>query len=122
MKIILLIHICLVAAIYGCREFRPDPVQEFIPGTYIRFSHHEFGNEYDTLVITLQNNHAHTYQIIRKWKYERTKEAPEYKRTVTAGIYYPHDKVMEDTDTGDLLSFDPRQRVLFTGSIKYKKL
>lgn len=115
-----LIIISLVAAIYGCREFKPDPIQEFIPGTYIRFSTHEFGNEYDTIIIKRQTGNQ--YSIVRRLKYERTGETPEYKITVTAGIYKDENKMMEDMNSGDLLSFDKKQKTLFIAGTKYKKL
>ena len=55
-----------------------------IPGTYIRFSEHEFGREYDTMLIESQNKPAHQFRIIRKWKYERRLDGaaigPEYKK------------------------------------------
>ena len=91
MKIVLLVHI-IALVVYGCGLSKNrDEVEEFIPGTYIRFSQHEFGIEYDTLVISLQNESALEYKILRKWKYERVldnqKIEPEYKRSFTSGIY-----------------------------------
>lgn len=122
MKWLFIIHLCLVAAIYGCRDEKPVLLQEFIPGTYIRFSSHELGKEYDTLAISIQNPSANQYRIIRRWKYERTGEQPEYQLITTAGIYYAEENVIEDTENGDLISFDPKQNCLFIGTIKYQKL
>jgi hypothetical protein len=122
MKWLFIIHLCLVAAIYGCRDGKPVLLQEFIPGTYIRYSDHEFGSEYDTVTISLQNKNASQFTISRRWKYERTGEAPEYQLTITAGIYDVGKGIMEDMETGDLISFDPKQNCLFIGTIKYKKL
>lgn len=122
MKWLFIIHLCLVAAIYGCRDGKPVLLQEFIPGTYIRFSSHELGQEYDTLTISLQNESASQYKITRRWKYERTGEEPEYQLITTAGIYDAKESIMEDTETGDLISFDPKQNCLFIGTIKYQKL
>lgn len=122
MKRLFIIHLCLVAAIYGCRDAKPVLLQEFIPGTYIRFSSHELGKEYDTLNISLQNPSANQYKIIRRWKYERTSEQPEYQLITTAGIYDAEESIMEDMDTGDLISFDPKHNCLFIGTTKYQKL
>jgi hypothetical protein len=101
-------------------------VEEFIPGTYIRFSNHEFGAEYDTLVISSQNKTALEYKILRKWKYERVldgeKIAPEYKRSFTSGIYNDKQGVLKENETGDTYSFDVKQKVLFNGTVKYQKL
>jgi hypothetical protein len=125
MKYLFILHLLLVAVILGCRD-KPDPVQEFIPGTYIRFSQHEFGNEYDTLIISIQNSSADEYGIIRKWKYERVvdgqKLQPEYKRSVTTAVYNSKHKLLREYETGDIYSFDVREKILFNGPVKYQKL
>ena len=122
MKWLFIIHLCLVAAVYGCRDAKPVLLQEFIPGTYIRYSSHELGKEYDTLTISVQNKRANQFKIIRRWKYERIGEQPEYQLITTAGIYDVKESIMEDMETGDLLSFDPKQNCLFIGTTKYQKL
>lgn len=126
MKIILPAHI-IILFLYGCGLLKTkDQVQEFIPGTYIRFFKQEFGTEYDTLVISVQNQTADEYRILRKWKYERVldgqKIEPEYKRSFTSGIYDAGHKLLRENETGDFYSFDPGQKLLFNGAIKYQKL
>lgn len=126
MKMLLLIPICLIILL-GCGLIiSPDQTEAFIPGIYIRFSSHEFGKEYDTLVITLQNKSAHEYKIVRKWKYERVLDGkaiePEYQRQTTTGIYQSVDKTIKDTETGSLYSFDVMGKILFNGRIKYLKI
>lgn len=125
-KYILIIHLLILFWIYGCQDLQPDPVQKFIPGTYARFSQHEYGTEFDTLVITLQNTSANEYKILRKWRYERVLDGvplePEYKRTTTSAIYNTSHKLLRETETGDFYSFDTHQKVLFNGPIKYNKL
>lgn len=123
---LLLIPLFLIILL-GCRLFNAaDHTEVFIPGTYIRFSSHEFGKEYDTLMITLQNESAHEFKILRKWKYERVLDGkimePDYQRVTTTGIYYSADKVMQDPESGNLYSFDAKEKLLFNGDIKYKKL
>jgi len=122
MKWLFIIHLCLVAAIYGCREAKPVMIQEFIPGTYIRSSSHEFGSENDTVSISVLNASANEYTITRRWRYERTELPPTYQLTTSAGIYYPDEKVLQDLESGDLLSFDVKEECLFIGTTKYKKL
>lgn len=126
MKIVLLVHI-IALLVYGCGLTKSrDEVEEFIPGTYIRFSQHEFGDEYDTLVISLQNKSALEYKILRKWKYERMldnqKIEPEYKRSFTSGIYNDKNRLLRENETGGIYSFDVKQKILFNGAVKYKKL
>lgn len=128
MKALLLIHLlALLLIAWGCQvKSGKKEVLDFIPGTYIRFSQHEFGTEYDTLVISLQNSSASEYKILRKWKYERVLDGqpiePEYKRVITAAIYSTENKFLRETETGDTYSFDTKEKLLFNGPIKYKKL
>jgi hypothetical protein len=120
----ILIFSFLTILICACSELKKDSVKGFIPGTYIRFSQHEYGTEYDTLVITLQNEGASEYRIMRKWKYERILDGqpvePEYKRISTSAIY--DGKLLQETETGDTYSFDVRDKCLFNGTVKYNKL
>ena len=126
MKTIFLLQFVGLALFVSCRSLLKDEVKEFIPGVYTRFSQHEFGTEYDTLVITLQNNAANEYKILRKWKYERVvdgqKIKPEYKRSFTCGVYNSAHKILRENETGDIYSFDVKQKILFNGPVKYQKL
>lgn len=128
MKYMLLVLVCLMLCLtYGCHlKNGNDPVQEFIPGTYIRFSAHEFGKEYDTLVITVQHKKAREYQIIRRWKYERVLDGvwiePEYKLTKTTGFYKSKHHLLRENETGSVYTFDVGTNLLFNGPIKYRKL
>ena len=124
MKLIMLFF--FLVAVVRCTNNLPDGVKNFIPGTYIRFSQHEYGTEYDTLVITIQNSIANEYRILRKWKYQRVLDGnriePEYKRKETSGIYNVKDKIMQESETGDTFSFDVKRNLLFTGSTEYQKI
>lgn len=127
MKMLLFIHLIILLLVYSCdNSYTRDEVSAFIPGTYIRSAVHEFGSEYDTVVITLQNEQAREYRITRRWKYERVLDGqslePEYKRQITTAIYNSSRKVLREMETGDQYSFDPKEQVLFIGSTKYKKL
>ena len=126
MKILIFIYLVILGIACSCSGTTPDSVENFIPGTYIRFTKHEFGAEYDTLVISMQNRSANEYKIIRRWKYERVldgvKTEPEYKRTATAAVYSTQNKFLRETETGDIYSFNVKEKVLFNGPVKYKKL
>ena len=114
----------LMAVIYGCREINPDPMRELIPGTYIRFATHEYGHEYDTLIIAPLKGSADAFTILRKWKYERVLDGklvePEYKKSITTAVY--DGDVLVEQETGTIYSFDVTDKVLVNGGIKYEKL
>lgn len=126
MKVLLCIHMVSLF-VYGCSLLtKESETEKFIPGTYIRFSNHEYGSEYDTLVISIQNNAAAEYKVIRKWKYERVLDGqsiePEYKQQVTVAYYDPKFRVLREENSGTIYSFDIAQNILFIGPIKYEKL
>lgn len=122
----LLICLSFLTLIAACNELREDSVKEFIPGSYIRFSQHEYGKEYDTLVITIQSKAANDYKIQRKWKYERVLDGvaqePEFKQEITTALYDNRQHLLNENETGNTISFDPNENVLFIGTTKYKKL
>ena len=119
-----LIPICSVLCFLfiTCKGISKDDVQDFIPGTYVRFSKHEFGKEYDTLVVSELKDQ---YKIIRKWKYERIldrmAQEPEYKQKITTASYESEHKLLHENETGNTLSFDPGENVLLIGPTKYQK-
>jgi hypothetical protein len=110
----------------SCNAITKNETENFIPGTYIRFSQHEFGTEHDTLVISVQNANAHQYKIERRWKYERmldgNKLDPEYKQTTISAIYNEKSNLMEETSTGSNYSFNIGKKILFAGTTEYKKI
>ncbi len=93
---------------------------------YIRFSQHEYGTEYDTLMLSLQNKTTGEYKIVRKWKYERVLDgvaiSPEYKRVTTSRIFDPVHGLLQESETAVLFSFDFNKGLLFSGSTRYKKI
>lgn len=121
------IQICIPAIIcllsMSCNGLEKDEVKAYIPGIYIRLSEHEFGKEYDTLVVSELKDE---FQITRKWKYERVldgvKQEPEYKQEITTASYDNERKLLHEKETGNTMSLDAKEAVLFIGPTKYKKL
>ncbi len=126
MKALFFISISVLFLLESCSSSESDAIKEFIPGTYIRFSQHEFGKEYDTLVISLQNEAASHYQIHRKWRYERVLDGksiePEYKKENSFAIYNPETKFLQETGTLDLFTFDTEKKLLFNGTNDFTKI
>lgn len=115
-----------VAAFSACDDTQSkDKMQAFIPGTYIRSSEHEYGKEYDTISLSVQNEVAREFKVVRKWRYERVLDGkpiePEYKNTTGVAIYDPTNKLLKETRSGDSYSFDAEGKVMFAGSTKYVK-
>ena len=126
MKTLIIFSIASIAILWACNSIVKDEVKEFIPGTYTRSTQHEFGTENDTVVITLQNQSADEYKIVRRWKYERILDGkpiePEYKQTANSAIYNTESKLLQESETLESYSFDPKQKAMFAGSTKYQKI
>ncbi len=126
MKYVLFLHILSLLALTGCMGLSMDEDADLIPGTYTRFSRHEFGTEYDTIVISVQNPAAGEFSLLRKWRFERVLDGefpePEYKQKATTGIYHSATKLLQETESGVYFSFDVKKKTLFNGTTKYDKL
>ncbi len=126
MKSLFFVPISVLFFLASCSSSDSDAIKEFIPGTYIRASQNEFGKEYDTLVISLQNKSAGEYGILRKWRYDRVLDGqsiePEYKQERSSGLYDPDKKVLQETETLELFTFDVERKLLFNGTNQFTKI
>jgi hypothetical protein len=127
MKTVFFSSILVVLIFEACNSLSTDnSIKKFIPGTYIRFSQHEFGSEWDTLTISLQNEIANEYNVLRKWRYVRILDgkpiAPDYKKQNAIAVYDKGAKQLKTLETGDSYSFDYKQNLLFAGTTKYQKI
>lgn len=125
MKTVLLI-LSATVIISSCNTSGKDETMEFIPGIYVRTGQNEFGKEFDTLIISVQNLAAKEFKIQNRWHYIRQVEGeanvPEYKVKETSGIYNTETKLLEEAETLDHYSFDIKEKVLFDGTKKFKKI
>jgi hypothetical protein len=90
-------------------------------GTYLRYSEHEFGKEWDSLII--KKSIAQVYRITHKWKYERLLDgnqlSPEYKILHTSAFLQPKQRLLIEELVGcDRLVGE----VLQVGETRYQKL
>ena len=127
MKALSFFSTALILFLSGCSgSYSKDEIQEFIPGTYVRASTNEFGIEYDTLSISIQNSSGKQYRIVNRWKYERTldgkKLEPEYKIKTTSALYSPDTKALQEEETLENYTFDIKQNKLFLGKTEYQKI
>lgn len=125
MKTVLII-LSATLIITACGTGGKDETMEFIPGTYVRAGQNEFGKEFDTLIISVQNLAAKEFKIQNRWHYIRQVEGevnvPEYKMKERSGIYNVETKLLEEAETLDHYSFDVKEKVLFDGTNKFKKI
>lgn len=125
MKTVLII-LSAILIITGCNTSGKDETMEFIPGTYVRAGQNEFGKEFDTLIISVQNLAAREFKIQNRWHYIRQVEGdanvPEYKVKETSGIYNTNTKLLEEAETLDHFSFDIKQKIVFDGTNQFKKI
>ncbi|RTL60099.1 MAG: hypothetical protein EKK37_04450 [Sphingobacteriales bacterium] len=126
MKTLTFLLLASAIILWACNSFGKDEVKDFIPGTYIRSSEHEFGAEHDTLIISVQNAGANEYKIERRFRYDRVLDGkpiePEYKQTINSAIYNAETKMLQESSTLETYSFDTKQKFLFAGTTKYQKL
>jgi len=118
------IFICgLICFFISCTQSNKTEAKNSIPGTYVRMSEHEFGKEYDTLVITEAND---LFQIQRRWKYERVLDGvtqePEYKQQKSTASFDANNETLHENETGNAIVFDSKSETLSIGSTKYQKL
>lgn len=125
MKTVLLI-LSATLIISSCSTSSKDETMEFIPGTYVRTGQNEFGKEFDTLVISLQNQAVKEFKIQNRWHYIRQVEGEanvlEYKVKEMSGIYSTETKLLEEAETLDHYSFDIKEKILYDGNNKFKKI
>ena len=115
-----------IMLILGCDFIiKREEIKEFIPGTYTRISDHEYGNEHDTIIISVQNEFRDQYRIERRWKYARVldgqKIKPEYKLFKMTGFYNSRKELLRIEQTGEILSFNPKKKQMVAGTVTYLK-
>jgi hypothetical protein len=127
MKPIISVYAVALAIITSCNSVNSkDEVEEFIPGTYVHHSENEYGKGFDTLVISLQNESANEYKIVRKTRYNRILDGkalePDYKTKTTSGIYDADKKLLQESQSLNIFTFNVSQKILLTGTNQFNKI
>lgn len=98
------------------------PGKSFFEGAYLRYVEHEFGREWDTLLIKRSGTDA--YKITRKWKYERVLDgdtiAPEYKVFHRTAVWLENERLLVEEESG--LRYRLEGESLQAGETVYQKL
>ncbi|HEX8316242.1 MAG TPA: hypothetical protein VF609_14670 [Flavisolibacter sp.] len=97
-----------------------------LEGAYIRYAEHEFGKEWDTLVIKKTGASRNGYHVVRRWKYERVLDSkvltPEYKRMKTSIQFLEDEGLFVEEESGIRYSFNNNKNELLAGTTIYKKI
>lgn len=116
--------ICVVVVMVSCGN-PSDSVKPFIPGTYVRFSSHDMGVENDTLIIEPMNE-ENSFQITRKWRYDRTIDGVKYPSTYQkqnwSGIYDNEKKAIIENTRDKIITFAPDKGKLYVNTTEYSKI
>ena len=98
-----------------------DEVKAFMPGTYVRAFDNEFYKGMDTLEIEPLSENS--YQMRNHGSYQKQgDEVMKHEEEVWTGIYKSEDHLLYETRYGKVISFDPKNKVLYVGSSLYRKI
>ena len=116
----------LLIFITGCQLIiDPKDFSRSVPGIYTRYSEHEFGIEYDTLVIEVKNKEDQYFTVERRWEYQRVLDGknliPDYKIIKNTGRYSPQTKQLRVNETGEYYYFNLKKKTILNGSIQYQR-
>jgi len=128
-KTMLVLTICFVVitvAVFFLYPYLQYPEAADLEGVYIRSVEHEYGREWDTLVLRRTAASDSRYLITRRWNYERTLDgrvlAPEYKKKATTASYLEKEALLVDEESGMRYSFHRSRNELMAGTTVYKKI
>lgn len=127
MKTISFMLMAIVFTLTGCgANNESEEILNVIPGTYVRQSDGEFGKAYDTLVISLHNEPANQFKIVRHWRYDRVLDGkpiePEYKVTETTAVFDTELKTLKESETLESFTLDTKKKLLFNGANQFTKI
>ena len=125
MVTVALVVTVFVVTLFTVTIVRKEKKAQFFNGTYIRFSHHEFGKEWDTLTIK-RIEETDRYLIVRRWRYERVLDGnmlePEYKKFKTTGQYLEKENLIVEEDSGLRFQWLEQKNELWAGTTIYQKI
>ena len=128
-KVTVMVAICFVVVttvIFFIYPYLRYAAPATLSGTYVRYSEHEFGKEWDTLVVAKQTASERSYAITRRWKYERVLDGrtltPEYKLQKTTGQFLAKESMLVEEESGLRYQFNAKKNELLAGATIYKKI
>ena len=116
-----------VLILAGCnQQLKSNDIKDSIPGVYIYAGGTEFSKGTDTLNISLYDEKAGTYIILRKTGFTRIVEGKlqpkEYKTETMIATYDENKRQLQEMKTGRLLSFTDEKKEILFGTEVYQKI
>ena len=114
--------------IIGCNpQSETKEIKSFIPGIYVRSFQDEFSKGNDTIEIQPINATGNDcYKLVRKTGYQQTIDghrlSPQYKTTNGSGCFDSEKNVIEWSESGRLISFNPAKNEINLGASIYSKV
>jgi len=103
----------------------PQPVRDFIPGTYVNQAQSGYSIAGDTLLVIRDEHAGNLYHIVRGTGFRRIREGKpgprEYQVRTFSGIWDEAKQTLQLTQDGSILVFQPDARTLTLGTAIYHK-
>ena len=105
---------------------KTNPVKLSLQGTYINQSAGRYSIAFDTLVISKEYEEGNSFLIDRKVSFQKIRhgvlQSREYHQEHWLTIYDDKTKVLTETKSGKVLSYNPDKQKLYLNNSVYKKI
>ena len=126
MKKLFLLSAIAGVIFFSCGNPVSDNIRAFIPGTYIKEINDEFTKGMDTLFISVLDDQAGSYSVIRQTSYRQSIDgkilSPRVETHKMTAIYNAATKQLTEQSQGKAFSFSPDKNLLSTGGSEYRKI
>ncbi|MFB9843938.1 hypothetical protein [Mucilaginibacter ginsenosidivorans] len=101
-------------------------VRDFIPGTYVNQAQSAYSIASDTLLLIPDEHAGNLYQVVRGTGFQRIRDGKlqpkEYKVKTFSGVWDEAKQILQITQDGSILVFQPDAQTLTVGTAVYHKL
>ena len=123
MKVSTILIALMALCIIGCNN---KVSKEDLSGTYVNQSKSEYSTASDTLVISMIDESANSYQIERKTGFQKIRnqitQPKQYKDEKWQATWNPDKQILSETDLGRQISFGKDKHSLYLKSTRYQKV
>lgn len=127
MKKTTIFRLVTLLTLAGCSLVSRDKnLKQSIPGTYVYQGEQEYSRIKDTIVISTAEGNENLFRITRRTRFNRIREGKllpsEFKVQSMTGIFDEDAKVIQESKTGRIISFDPERNRLYVQTQAYEKI